>query len=130
MNRAKPKFTSVFAKPKEETITEMLDAVDQVADKANIGTLVRPDDAPATPEPTPQAQDSNVTPLPNRRPRKVTPAPTQKKTVELPTYLWDELLLKSAKEKITQRYLVLQAFKDAGYTVHDIDLFKDGRRGS
>ena len=44
--------------------------------------------------------------------------------------LWDDLRLISAKEKKSQRYLVLKAFKDAGYNIHDVDLFEDGRRAS
>lgn len=131
MNTSKRQFRSVFDKPppQPDNIAEILSAVETVANKDNIGNLVRPSDTAKDEAAQPLASD-NVTTLAPRRARKVTPAQTQKKTVELPTYVWDEILLKSAKEKNTQRYLVLQAFKDAGYTVHDIDLYKDGRRGN
>lgn len=131
MSRPKPKFRSVFDEP-ESDIGEMMEAVDQVADADNIGNIARPSDNPtslatARPAATPE---TNVTPLAPRRVRKVNPAPTSRGTVELPTYLWDAIAEKGVKEKVTKRYLVLKAFKDAGYTVHDVDLFKDGRRES
>lgn len=131
MSRSKPKFRSVFEEP-ETDIGQMMDAVDQVADAEDIGNIARPSDGPAPLARTKHTAvlESNVTPLTPRRARKVNPAPTSRGTVELPTYLWDDLAEKGAKEKVTKRYLVLKAFKDAGYTVHDVDLFKDGRRES
>lgn len=114
-----PPMKDVFS---AASIKATMTVVKQMAQEKGVPTLVETttDDTAA----------NNVTPLSARRARKVTPAPTQKKTIELPVYLWDEISMKAPKEKTTQRYLVLQAFKDAGYTVHDIDLFKDGRRGS
>lgn len=129
MNAPKRKFESVLAKTEAATTgaeapshAEIAAAVDQVADQHNVGSIVRPSDAPRV------VPESVVTPL--RRVKKVMPAPTTKSTMELPTYLMQEIALKSAKGEGTKRYLVLKAFKDAGYTVNDIDLYKDGRRGN
>jgi hypothetical protein len=129
MTRPKPKIRSIFEEP-DADIGQMMDAVDQVADAENIGNIARPSDNPAPLASTSSASDSNVTPLTPRRVRKVNPAQTSRGTVELPTYLWNDIAEKTVKEKVTKRYLVLKAFKDAGYTVHDVDLFKDGRRES
>ncbi len=132
MNQPKRQFRSIL-NPAEPDITEIMNAVNTATHEHDIPSLVRPSDANAkspTTEGDDAPADSNVTPLTTRRAKKVNPAPTQKKTMELPTYLWDELRLISAKEKKAQRYLVLKAFKDAGYNVHDVDLFEDGRRAS
>jgi len=131
MTRSKPKIRSIFEEP-EADIGQMMEAVDQVADAENIGNISRPSDNPAPLASTlpPAAPESNVTPLAPRRVRKINPAQTSRGTVELPTYLWNDIAEKGVKEKVTKRYLVLKAFKDAGYTVHDVDLFKDGRRES
>ncbi|WP_409562183.1 hypothetical protein RLW55_01345 [Hyphomicrobium sp. B1] len=134
MNKPTKRFRSVFDDPTEKDgrptevphLDELMDAVDKEVQRSNIPSLVYPKDEKAKRD----AQDAaNVTQLPKRA-RKVNPAPTERFTVELPAYVVKELKQKTITESATVRYLVIKAFKDAGYTVHDIDLFKDGRRGS
>jgi len=128
----KRQFTSVFDQPqpatREPDIEEMMSAVDRVVDEQNIPTNVFPKDVKA--KQAKEAELSNVTPLATKRARKVNPAPTERFTVELPAYVVKEIKQKTVTEDATVRYLVIKAFKDAGYTVNNVDLFKDGRRGN
>lgn len=63
---------------------------------------------------------------PDKR-KKGRSAATTKKTYELPTYLAKELRLKAASESVTERYIILRALKEAGFTVEDEDLVIDRR---
>jgi hypothetical protein len=52
------------------------------------------------------------------------------KTLQLliPEYLFEELHLKAARQRVTKKYLVLRALAAAGYHVEVADLEEDGRR--
>lgn len=120
MTAPKPEMKNVFD---PSNVTATMSAVKQIAREKGVPSMTVPGGEQAS-----EAAGDSVVPL--KKVRKVTPAPTSKGTMELPQYLWEELALKGVKQKVTKRYLVLQAFKDAGYSVHDIDLYKDGRRAS
>ena len=66
--------------------------------------------------------------LSRKNSEKARRAPTVKKTYALPDYVARQLRLKAAKEGVTERYLVLQALKEAGVSIKDVDLHRDGRR--
>lgn len=46
----------------------------------------------------------------------------------IPSYVDQQLSLKSADERVTKQYLVLKALSEQGYLVHDVDLVKDKRK--
>jgi hypothetical protein len=50
-------------------------------------------------------------------------------TVEIPTYLYEDIKQRLAAKKQTKKSLVLNAFHAAGYYVAPEDLVEDGRRG-
>ena len=112
------------AMPSEEDLAEIAAAVNEVANSNNVGSVVRPSDAP-------QAHVSAAVDAP---PRKEKPtrtqqaAPSGKLSVEVPVYLLEAIDRKRNLTK-TKRYIVLKAFKDAGYEVREADFKEDGRRG-
>jgi hypothetical protein len=52
------------------------------------------------------------------------------KTLQLviPDYLFEQLHMNAATERVTKKYLVLQALAHAGYRIEASDLDEDGRR--
>lgn len=48
--------------------------------------------------------------------------------VDLPEYLDQELTMRSARERATKTYLIMDALRQAGYTVKPEDLVADRRR--
>lgn len=129
MSQPKRQFRSILT-PQEPDIDEIMDAVDSAAQRDDIPSLVRPSDAKAKTAAAASegAPAATVTPLPPRRERKVNPASTVRWTIEGPEYLLKQIKERMIKEGGTQRYLTLKAFKADGYTIHDVDLYKDGRR--
>ena len=81
--------------------------------------------APA-PAAAPLAKD-NVTTI-KHRPKK-TAAETKRVSHDFPLYLIKELRMAAAQSGKTQKFLILNALKAGGFTVHDADLEEDGRRG-
>jgi len=68
-------------------------------------------------------------------PEAVTPAPTQTPRaqfvsfrIDLPEYLDQELTMRSARERATKGYLIIDALRQAGYTVKPEDLVADRRK--
>lgn len=96
---------------KETNVPAIVFPADQIADSAKV------DAAPAPT--TPKA----------RTKKEQGPTPSVRFSVEVPDYLHQELLKRGATQRVTRRYLVLQAFRDAGYVIKDIDMKEDGRRG-
>lgn len=123
MNSPKPQFKNAFAKepPNFDAISA---AIDQVAIKNDIGSMIKPSEAQAT---TPT---TTVVTLPKkeRGPRKPQRAEERKLTVMVPLYLL-EAIEKKRTLTTTKRYVVLSAFKAAGYEVREVDFMEDGRRG-
>jgi len=48
--------------------------------------------------------------------------------VEVSDELFDALTIAAAQQRVTKRYLILSALRDAGYPVTDADFMEDGRR--
>lgn len=66
-------------------------------------------------------------------PAESTPTPAKATSVaslriEVPSYLDDELHQKAAAQRVTKQFLVMQALKQAGYKIHDVDLVEDRRK--
>jgi len=111
---------------------EQAETIKQFASENNIPSTVFPGKA--------THKASNVSTLP--APDKPDPAPkpqakakprsteTRRFSVNLPVSLLDQIHKRylQSRGKHTHRYIVTQAFKDAGYDVSDQDLIEDGRR--
>lgn len=48
--------------------------------------------------------------------------------VEVSDELFDALTIAAAQQRVTKRYLILSALREAGYPVTDADFMEDGRR--
>lgn len=48
--------------------------------------------------------------------------------LEVTDALFESLTVAAAQKKVTKRYLILAALRDAGYSVADADFIEDGRR--
>ena len=48
--------------------------------------------------------------------------------VEVSDELFDALTIAAAQQRVTKRYLILAALREAGYPVTDADFMEDGRR--
>ncbi|WP_414463407.1 hypothetical protein [Hyphomicrobium sp. DY-1] len=123
------RFKSALAKKPMPDFDAMAAAVDHVADKNDVGSLTKPSDAPLAPASTPTTDNvTALTPRKERAPKKQTRAEEGKLSVMVPVYLLEALDKKRTRNK-TKRFIVLQAFKDAGYEVREADFTEDGRRG-
>ena len=67
-----------------------------------------------------------VAPVP--KPSARAPAPMKTLQLVIPDYLFEQLHMNAATERVTKKYLVLQALAQAGYRIEDSDLDEDGRR--
>ena len=47
---------------------------------------------------------------------------------DLPAHIFDALAIEAARRRVTKRYLLLEALRQAGFPVRDDDLAEDGRR--
>jgi hypothetical protein len=109
---------------------DQADVIKQFAAENNI---------PSTTFPTKGSQQApNVSTLPDPKPEpapqprkpKTRSAETRRFSVTLPVSLLDQIHKRylQGKGKHTYRFIVTQAFKDAGYDVSEHDLIEDGRR--
>lgn len=94
--------------------------VEKHAAAKNIPSVTFPSDAPL-PAAAPEVKPKPV--------KKASPAPSVRSSVELPDYVWREMGKRIADEGGTKRFHILRALRDAGYSVKDVDLKEDGRRG-
>lgn len=126
------RFKSALANKPMPDFDAMAAAVDHVADKNDVGNLTKPSTALAsTATPAMPAPPVNVTALPPRKdraPKKAARAEEAKLSLMVPVYLLEAIDKKRTRNK-TKRFIVLQAFKDAGYEVREADFMEDGRRG-
>jgi hypothetical protein len=65
--------------------------------------------------------------LPPGPPSRTT-APMKTLQLVIPDYLFEQLHMNAATERVTKKYLVLQALAHAGYRIEASDLDEDGRR--
>ena len=49
-------------------------------------------------------------------------------TLAIPDYIFEQLHMNAATERVTKKYLVLRALSLAGYRIEKSDLDEDGRR--
>ncbi|AWK88588.1 hypothetical protein [Azospirillum thermophilum] len=71
--------------------------------------------------------------IPSLTPAPAAPSPASAGTrrpikIEVSDPLFEALTVAAAKQKVTKRYLILSALRDAGYPVEDTDFQEDGRR--
>ena len=82
---------------------------------------------------------AQIPPTKSARPQRVpaetgAPAPTMRRSrfasfrVDLPEYLDQELTMRSARDRATKTYLIMDALRRAGYTVKPEDLVADRRK--
>lgn len=104
-----------------------LAAAKQVAKETNVPSLSYPHDEPTSGKPSPA---SNVTALPapiptERKARGPRPATVRRYSVDLPVYLIDNINEKAFKTKHTKKRVVLEALRDGGFDVKDIDIHEE-----
>lgn len=110
-----------------------LDRIDQVVD-----AFAKANDVPTStfPSQVPQvkpAGETGVVALHQKKEPKATkngstPAPLKKLSVMVPDYVCEAIGLRSAKG-ITRKFIVLESLRANDFTIHDIDMKEDGRRG-
>ena len=110
-------------------IQKTMDAVQEVVAATNIPTQHFPSNRPAAERAdTVEGADNvgNVRTIQSntheRKTRGPKPAQLRRYSVDLPHYLIEEITDKAYKKKCKKRVLILNAFKDAGFTIKDIDL--------
>ena len=65
---------------------------------------------------------------PASQPAARSTAPMKTLQLVIPDYLFEQLHMNAATERVTKKYLVLQALARAGYRIEESDLDEDGRR--
>lgn len=106
------------------------DIIGQFAKEKGIPTVVFPTEAPAKPE-APPAKET-VTTLRAEKPKRKAadlthPAPIKRVTLELPNYLVDDVKAKALKNESTVRFIIVDALRDKGFFVAEVDHKKDLR---
>jgi hypothetical protein len=126
--KAKPFNALMPSKPPADLDT-ILDTAGKVADDANIGSMVRPNDKAGQGT----APDSGVV-IPSKAAKKTKDTPATPTTVwkrltcDVPDYLLKELHQKALANGQTVKYEVLDALRKAKFTIEPEDLVQDGRR--
>lgn len=131
MTNAQPSRFKSALKPKDVPDFAAIEAaVDEVADRHDVGNLTKPSNAPPAPVLQTVPAADNVTPMPRKEKsaRKPSRAEEGKLSVMVPVYLLEAIDKKRTRNK-TKRFIVLQAFKEAGFEVREADFMEDGRRG-
>lgn len=115
--------------PPFSNLASIKQAVRDVAKEGDIPTTTYPSTQPAEGVLAATMPVEKVTPLKREKPmRKSVRAEEGKLSVLVPVYLLEAIDKKRSRSK-TKRFIVLQAFKDAGYEVREADFMEDGRRG-
>jgi len=120
---ARPNFQSIPLGTKKKDIDQLASEATSYAVKNNIPLQVHP--RPVQPAGQGQAPLTDVTVEKNSAP----PKPFERFTVEVPSYLADDIRKRISTKKQTKKSVVLNAFNDAGFYVAAEDLVEDGRRG-
>lgn len=117
---ARPSFQPIPLGPQKKDIDQLASAAKAYSVKENIPAQVHPRPVQSEGQGAP-ATEPVVEVLSKKR--------FERFTVELPVYLYDDIVKRIGTKKQTKKSIVLNAFKDAGYYVADEDLIEDGRRG-
>jgi len=96
--------------------------VEEIIHTYGAHTQITPKKDWASAEANPAAAAPNLAPAPVRRTRYAS------FRVDLPEYLDQELTERSARERATKTFLIMQALQRAGYTVNPEDLVADRRK--
>lgn len=104
------------------------DRLERLATSKGVGALVRPEPAalnagqgaPASSTATPDAIASSDGATPRTRMKTI--------NLELPDYVWTDLKIRSAKEQVSVRHLIMGALKGQGVEIREADMIEDGRR--
>lgn len=94
---------------------------DEIAQTYGAHAQIPPARRAAAPPPAAPAQPI-ATPVEHSRP------PAASFRIDLPEYLDQELTMRAARERATKAYLIMDALRQAGYTVKSEDLVADRRR--
>lgn len=94
---------------------------DEIAQTYGAHAQIPPARRAAAPPPADPAQPI-ATPVEHSRP------PAASFRIDLPEYLDQELTMRAARERATKAYLIMDALRQAGYTVKSEDLVADRRR--
>ena len=122
----RPAFQSIELDP----IDARLEA--KAAEKG-IPTLVTPKTEPPPEAVTPASVIAEMTPPP-KKPAKATPHEATPRSrmkplkIELPDYTWVALKKRTAEEMVSLRYFIMEALREKGIPINDIDMVEDGRR--
>lgn len=104
------------------------DRLERLASSKGVGALVRPQPAGIS---TGQGGDTHTAVAPEAVSNAEAATPRARmKTInlELPDYVWTDLKIRSAKEQVSVRHLIMTALKGQGVDIRDVDMIEDGRR--
>ena len=120
---ARPQFAAIPLGPPRD-IDKLASAAKSFAEEENIPTPSFPHVVRA------EGQGATVTPSATASaPTAEAVAPTFRRfTVEIPTYLYEDIKTRISKKDQTKKSVVLNAFHKAGFYVAAEDLVEDGRR--
>ena len=104
------------------------DRLERLASSKGVGALVRPQPAGIS---AGQAGDTHKAAAPETVSNAEAATPRARmKTInlELPDYVWTDLKIRSAKEQVSVRHIIMTALKGQGVDIRDVDMIEDGRR--
>jgi hypothetical protein len=123
-------------------ISGTLNAAKEFSDEENIQSFTTPKKgaaltAPADTQPaeaaTTEPAASNVTPLTRATPsapkaaKGPRPVPTKRFSVDLPLYVFDQLHNKVHATRMEKKEIILEALRDGGFSIKDVDIYRKGK---
>lgn len=109
-------------------------AAKEVSTEQNLPTLSYQAPASAEVVPLPATDASPVAVVKStsekkvRAARKTGPSVQKRIALDMPVYLIKAIAEDALERDVTRRYLFLEAFRKAGYTINEADMVEDGRR--
>ncbi len=122
MNNPTPRsFRPALAPLPEPSVIES--AVNEHSKINNVPSVVKPSDARAA------VTETVTLPVNDKAARVKKTSPSMRFTCELPNYVVKELGRRVLEQGGTKKFHLLKALQSGGFTVKDVDLYEDGRRG-
>ena len=93
--------------------------------------LAETDNIPSVTFPKAQKAKEEGTPVPAKIPPEPKPtgaAPTKRVPLELPDYAKTYINRRALELNVTNRYFIMDALRQAGVPIKDVDMIEDGRR--